>query len=437
MDTLYPSGLENSTTDGPCYTEYTEEEWNDVLTHQPQHPRTDSQPTNKPALSPADCVSSTRPVTMSYTTEIFQKAVGFRNIHPLLKHMTRVSQNTLHVKDLGTYMVRDPGELATLPKSKRNTNPITKPEKFGDVVHFDIVYGLGTAIGGYRYALWLVDRATRYVFEYPLKTLQEDELLKAIQLFRRDCGGRLPSRMIADRDFKLIRGKMAEFLEGINWDADMARAMGQCSVSGAPTGRQNQNGLAEIKWKHVMNMVRNWLTSNYLPKTFWYFALRAAAQVSNYMPIQTDNGVWTTPFELVHQTKLDWRNLIPKFSLSYVKRNRDSTKYRATADSQTIKAICVGNDKKSDGLLFYLPSSKSLISSLDYRLNPNVPSGPIFNLHYDGCIGFDLYTQSSERLRPPAYDVGQTIFSSMDQQQCQGYHQLDRNDCTKTRLSTM
>eukprot|EP00957_Ditylum_brightwellii_P208397 15357231-Ditylum_brightwellii.AAC.1 len=229
MDTLYPSGLENSTTDGPCYTEYTEEEWNDVLTHQPQHPRTDSQPTNKPVLSPADCVSSTRPVTMSYTTEIFQKAVGFRNIHPLLKHMTRVGQNTLHVKDLGTDMVRDPGELATLPKSKRNTNPITKPEKFGDVVHFDIVYGLGTAIGGYRYALWLVDRATRYVFEYPLKTLQEDELLKAIQLFRRDCGGRLPSRMIADRDFKLIRGKMAKFLEGINWDADMARAMGQCS----------------------------------------------------------------------------------------------------------------------------------------------------------------------------------------------------------------
>eukprot|EP00957_Ditylum_brightwellii_P016299 1225853-Ditylum_brightwellii.AAC.1 len=119
--------------------------------------------------------------------------------------------------------------MATLPKSKRNTDPITKPEKFGDVVHFDIVYSSGTAIGGYRYALWLVDRATQYVFEYPLKTLQEDELLKAIRLFQQDCGGQLPSRMIADRDFKLIGGKMADFLEGINWDADMARAMGQCS----------------------------------------------------------------------------------------------------------------------------------------------------------------------------------------------------------------
>eukprot|EP00957_Ditylum_brightwellii_P140804 10725502-Ditylum_brightwellii.AAC.1 len=60
----------------------------------------------------------------------------------------------------------------------------------------------------------------------------------------------------------------------------MDEAMGQSTVSGAPTGRQSQNGLAEIKWKHTMNMVSNWLTSNYLPKRFWYFALRAAAQPS-------------------------------------------------------------------------------------------------------------------------------------------------------------
>eukprot|EP00957_Ditylum_brightwellii_P018926 1423285-Ditylum_brightwellii.AAC.1 len=97
----------------------------------------------------------------------------------------------------------------------------------------------------------------------------------------------------------------------------MAEAMGQCEVSGAPTGRQNQNGLAEIKWKHIMNMVRNWLTSNYLPKQFWYFGMRAAAQVANYMPIQTDEGKWTTPFEIIYKTKPDWRNLVPMFSLSY------------------------------------------------------------------------------------------------------------------------
>eukprot|EP00957_Ditylum_brightwellii_P176208 13417498-Ditylum_brightwellii.AAC.1 len=74
--------------------------------------------------------------------------------------------------------------MATMPKRNRNTTLLQKPTTFGEVVHFDIVYGAGTSIGGYRYTLWLVDRATRYIFEYPLKSLKEDELLKAIHLFR-------------------------------------------------------------------------------------------------------------------------------------------------------------------------------------------------------------------------------------------------------------
>eukprot|EP00957_Ditylum_brightwellii_P186085 14167881-Ditylum_brightwellii.AAC.1 len=70
-----------------------------------------------------------------------------------------------------------------MPKRDRNTTPITKPSTFREVVHFDIVYDAGTSIGGYRYALWLVDRVTRYAFEYPLKLLKDEELLKAIRLF--------------------------------------------------------------------------------------------------------------------------------------------------------------------------------------------------------------------------------------------------------------
>eukprot|EP00957_Ditylum_brightwellii_P062101 4713278-Ditylum_brightwellii.AAC.1 len=128
--------------------------------------------------------------------------------------------------------------MATISKSKCNTSPIAKPSNFGDVVHFDIVYGTGTAIRGYRYALWLVDRATQFAFQYPLKTLKEEELLCTMRLFHRDCWGKLPARMLADIDFKLIRCKIAKFLEGTAWQGEINRE--QCSVSGAPTGRQNK-----------------------------------------------------------------------------------------------------------------------------------------------------------------------------------------------------
>eukprot|EP00957_Ditylum_brightwellii_P040322 3051463-Ditylum_brightwellii.AAC.1 len=130
--------------------------------------------------------------------------------------------------------------------------------------------------------------------------------------------------------------------------------------------------------------------------------------------ILQEDGTWTTPYKIEYKQKPDWQNLIPLFSLGYVKQNRDSTQFRSTADSQTVKAICVGSNTKSDGLLFYLPHLKKLIASSDYKLNPMVPSGPIFGLTYDGCIGFDLLSLLSEQFRPPAYEVRETIYFKCD-----------------------
>ena len=86
--------------------------------------------------------------------------------------------------------------------------------------------------------------------------------------------GRYPDKMIGDCDFKIIGGQVTAELEGINEDREDKN---QRVVTGAPAGRQNQNGLPEIKWRHVMTMVCNWLTSNYLPRKFWYFALKMSA----------------------------------------------------------------------------------------------------------------------------------------------------------------
>ena len=64
--------------------------------------------------------------------------------------MKQVAQATLKINDPGQDPMRDPGEMATMPKQCRNTAPLQRPERFVDVVHFDIVYSSGKAIGGYR-----------------------------------------------------------------------------------------------------------------------------------------------------------------------------------------------------------------------------------------------------------------------------------------------
>ena len=104
--------------------------------------------------------------------------------------------------------MRDLGEMATMPKQRRNTTTLQRPERFGDVVQFDIVYSSGKAIGGYRYTLWFVDRRFKNIVKYPLKYLESDDILKALRLFPRYMGGRYRNNMIGDRDFKIIRGQV-------------------------------------------------------------------------------------------------------------------------------------------------------------------------------------------------------------------------------------
>ena len=91
-----------------------------------------------------------------------------------------------------------------MTKQHHNTTPPQRPERFGEVVHFDIDYGSGTAIGGYHYALWFVDIFSKHIDKYPLKSLASNELLKALHIFRNCMGGRYPDKIIGDRDFKLI-----------------------------------------------------------------------------------------------------------------------------------------------------------------------------------------------------------------------------------------
>jgi hypothetical protein len=67
-------------------------------------------------------------------------------------------------------------------------------------------------------------------------------------------------------------------------------------------------------------MARNWLASVELLSTFWFYAVRHAAEVCNYFPLSLENGETSTPFELAHHTKPDLRVLFKPFALAAVHR---------------------------------------------------------------------------------------------------------------------
>ena len=65
----------------------------------------------------------------------------------------------------------------------------------------------------------------------------------------------------------------------------------------------------------MVSMARNWLASAELPSSYWFYAVKRAAEVCNYFPYKLEDDSYTTPFELVHGSKPDLRNLFKLFAL--------------------------------------------------------------------------------------------------------------------------
>jgi hypothetical protein len=75
----------------------------------------------------------------------------------------------------------------------------------------DIGYGKGTSPGVYKYALTLVDYATRYTWTYGLKTKTAESVIDALWSFFVDAGG-MPQRIQCDFDSSFAVCTLADVL---------------------------------------------------------------------------------------------------------------------------------------------------------------------------------------------------------------------------------
>ena len=121
-------------------------------------------PTVAPKLCPSDQVSSTIPKNLSITTEYLQKCTGFRNITSILNKIKSVVANTITISDIGRDSIKSRGETATMNKKDRNKIPVPHPSSFRDIFHYDIGHGDCTAMGGIKYAIFIVKCKTCHKF---------------------------------------------------------------------------------------------------------------------------------------------------------------------------------------------------------------------------------------------------------------------------------
>jgi hypothetical protein len=222
----------------------------------------------------------------------------FRNY----KHILAVSRDGEWV--YGGEFSMSLGFYATIPKAQRGTSLDRTSYRYLDALHMDIAFGDCISVGGYRFALILVDPATCYNWAFGLKTLSSNSILLALRLFRAAACS-LARCFYCGCDPKLFGRAISEYLVD-----------NSSKVVAAPAKRQSSNGLVESHWKVVVHMARAYLTKKQMPRAFWFYAIVHSAPMMNAIPGKI-HGRIASPFLLVHGVGHDERTWIPLFLICY------------------------------------------------------------------------------------------------------------------------
>ena len=408
------------------------------LSHQhPQNPTNfKSHLTNsesKPRLSIEDSPNTALPKTLRISKHQLLQSIGFLSHNDVIKNISKIAKKGTIELTSDYSPKKDIGEHATMDANRRSKTIDSRKYKYGDVWHVDIGFGPSLAIGGAKYCMLFVDKSTRESHVFKLQNLTQVHL--AMQQFITKVGRSYVGELRTDFDHKIIGGKCRELLNREN-----------IPIKAAPPRRQSQNGLVESRWKQIIKMTRNWITSALLPTTFWWFGVKRAVEVSNTAipTFHHDKNNPTTPFELVHKRKPDLRNLIPMFSIADIKIDKEQGgHHRQSIRSQTLRTICVGLSHKADCAMFYHPPSKQTIHSDTYKFDTYMPAGPQFKLNFDGDFVFntrsdyeqcthkpcsheknaDIYVKYNDKI-----EKGKIIDTPMNKEEDPFYIQLDNHD---------
>eukprot|EP00956_Cyclotella_meneghiniana_P015761 scaffold24459_cov75-Cyclotella_meneghiniana.AAC.2 len=208
-------------------------------TLQKLHHNTDSLPPVPPANTPGPAEQRT-----TFDPLKLHRIFGCRRFRNQ-QHVLAASANAKLVKQ--GELPATIGDYATINKPDKG-KPLTKSRKYLDKVHMDIVFGDCLGLGGYRYALLLVDVATRYCWVYGMQALTSNEIISCFEQFV-TAAGDVPKCFHSDFDKKLIGGK------ALRWIQEH-----KSRVIASPSQRQSSNGLVERTWQTLIRMARAYIT---------------------------------------------------------------------------------------------------------------------------------------------------------------------------------
>jgi hypothetical protein len=193
------------------------------------------------------------------------------------------------------------GLLAAISKAKRGLPLYRTKYCYFDAGHRDIAFGDFISVGCFRYALILMYPTTQYTRTFGLKSLNPNNILSALRLFRALVDSHACC-FYCNCNANLFGTAILEYL--INTDS---------KVVAAPAKRQSSNGLVKLHWKTMVHMAWAYLAEKQMPCNFWFNAISHAAWMVNAIPSIYKNRL-ALPFLLIHGIGHDENMCIPLFS---------------------------------------------------------------------------------------------------------------------------
>jgi transposase InsO family protein len=300
------------------------------------------------------------------------------------------------------------GDYATINKPPKG-KLLQQHRKFLDKVHLDIVFGDCIALDGFRYALVIVDVATRYCWVYGMQALTSNEIISSLNSFT-SIAGMVPKLFHSDFDQKLIGGKARK------WILESGSR-----IIAAPSNRQSSNGLVERSWQTMIRMARAYITEKQVGREYWYFAIKHAAHMMNQVPGRLGRKL-TSPFELVHGVKPNSSTWFKLFSVGYFPHQNEENETKSKSQAHTMDGIAVGRDELSNTVLFYNPILRQYYRPSIFKLDESRLPVSTFpkSIRFDGGLTCGLLVRHRSDPTPEPFPPGTRVSITCDDQTLKG-----------------
>ena len=201
------------------------------------------------------------------------------------------------------------------------------------------------ARGGYEYFVTFIDDYSRYGYVYLMQ--HKSDTFEKFKEYRAEVEnqlGKTIKSLRSDRGGEYLNNDFEEFL--IEHEI-----RSQLMAPGTP----QQNGVAEMRNRTLLDMMRSMFSYSSLPSSFWGYALQTAMYILNVVP---SKSIPKTPLELWSGRKVSLRHFRIWGCPAHVLKNK-------TNKLESCSQVClfVGYPKETRGGYFYSPKDNKVLVS--------------------------------------------------------------------------